>query len=116
MRIVGLSLLGCVLSGCFECEAIPCPTAIVVRVVDAADGGGIIDAQVNGVPCARMCQAAFPDGGVIVQAGTFELLAEAPGYHAQTFEVVVPAVAPADNKCCPIAYVPQLRDVALQPL
>lgn len=118
MRIVGLCLLACGLSGChlFECEAKPCSTAITVRVVDAADGGALADAQVDGVPCNAICQARFPDGGIIVQAGTFELLAEAPGYRAQTVEVVVPAAPAADDACCPITYVPQQRDITLQPL
>ena len=118
MRIVVVSLLGLALSGCrfWECEAMPCANAITVHVLDAADGGPITDAEVNGVPCSGVCQARFPDGGVIFQAGTFELLAEAPGYRESALEVFVPATTPSDNHCCPISYVPQVRDVVLQPL
>jgi hypothetical protein len=106
------------LAGCTErCECAP-PLWVDVRVVDGIDGGSILSARVNGLPCGGRCSLhSKPDGGP-PSAGPVELTVTADRYQPVSITIDVPAAPPADLGCCGTGppWVGEHWTIRLQPL
>ena len=91
--------------------------AVTLGVLDARDGGAVSGPSVNGVPCQPFgadCEPLPGDGGYYHAAGIYDLDVTASGYQPSHLVVDVPAATPMG--CCGPDYVPQHRDVLLEPL
>ncbi len=118
MKIVLIALV-CSLLGCgldclnIACEA--CPPAVSVVATDARTGEPVAGLSLN--PNAQ-CSSDGPTTQCNVSgaAGTFDLVASAPGYADQSFHVVVPEDDPVAGACCSCGYVGQAVTITLDPL
>jgi hypothetical protein len=118
-----LTVLACLLPGCFRCEAVPCPglpPALTARVFDRRDGTTIPSATINGFPfdCPSSCAVLLPDGGVPYQAGPVPMEVSAPGYKpfSGVIQITSAEIDVNGNGCCQLLYVPQQVNLPLDPL